>query len=659
MSEKHPSIEFTLWEVFEDDAVGCFDLVQLLGLDPDEPAAGGGDEGGDLPPMSQAAFTAIGAFLRLVAGSERLYDAVHGLIEEGWEVDVISGATDDLGFRSLPGTDPAEAWGQALELLRPVCLWSTVRTTAEQLLAGSFVEGATDLHARPDGVSARDGQLPTIRPDRLLHTIRARYLSEGRGEPLLSVLPLLRDRISVTLDMAFELTAEAAVEVQCPSDPEAGELGGPGDEKARKKAVNNHRIILSRSRQRIEDALIEGHPRLQELVAGARRAPLPERFEAVLAERAGGLSGRHLRRARSIARLVWLAGWPDGGDRLDRLLAEALEAEAPRAALVAAEIRLWHTVIEAGLSLPTPWQALGCGGDARATTLFLLRYVTWVQGEDRPGLETLGAELTSAEPGREAGNRAAAIVGEVRRRLVEHLDAEVAAPGPPSSTPAPPSSRPRPSAPAGPQPGMFRGMASWPSEWRLPEVTASTDRLREEAREALRLRRQLSRPLSRAGRLMARRLRGLKEGIDGLVAAARWWLPATAPRLVLAPGGVLGDEEIRVGSRLELLAPGTEAPEEQLRPFVLVEGDGGSEVLLPLAADAWPTLSEFPSREGRRAITVVPEGPAGSRRFVLALVPDGHRVDWQAPSELRWEPLREAIEEGRIHACSTSVQILD
>ena len=655
MSDKHPSIEFTLWEVFEDDAVGCFDLVQLLGLDPDVQSVSEEDE---LPPMSRAAYAAIGAFLRLVAGSERLYDAVGGLIEEGWEVDVLSGATDDLSFRSLPGTDPAEAWARALELLRPVCLWSTVRTTAEQLLAGSFLEGVTDLHARPDGVSAREGQLPTIPPDRLLHTIRSRYLSGGRGEPLLRVLPLLRDRISVTLDMAFELTAEGAVEVQCPSDPEAAELDGPEDETARKKAVNNHRIILSRSRQRIEDALIDGHPRLQALVTGARRAPLPERVEAVLGPRAGELSGRHLRRARAIARLIWLAGWPDGADRLDEFLAESLGSEAPKAALAAAETGLWRAVIETGLRPPAPWEALGHGGDARATTLFLLRYVTWVQGEDRPGLETLGAELTSAEPGREAGNRAAAIIGKVRRRLVEHLDSEASAPGPPPSAPAPPSARPRPPAPAPPPAGMFRGLGSWPTAWRVPGVTASTGQLREEAREALRLRRQRSRPLSRASRQMARRLRGLKEGLDHLVAAARWWLPASAPRLALAPGGVLGDEEVRVGSRLELLAPVPDVDEGALRPFVLVERDGDSEVLLPLASDAWPDLSEFPLREGRRAIAVVPEGPVGPRRFLLALVPEEHDIDWAAPPELRWEPLREAIEEGLVQASSASVEVL-
>jgi hypothetical protein len=345
---------------------------------------------------------------------------------------------------------------------------------------------------------------------------------------------------------------------------------------------------------------------------------------------------------------------------VDELLAGALEGDAPKAALVAAETGLWRAVIETGLQLPTPWEAFGLGGDARATTLFLLRYVTWVQGEDRPGLETLGAELTSAEPGREAGIRAAGIVEEVRRRLIRHLDSEATTSGPPAAPPAKPSARPRPPAsPSASRPVAFRGAGYWPMTWRGPGVTASTGPLRAEAREALRTHHQRSRPLSRAGRLMARRLRGLKEGLDHLVAAARWWLPASAPRLALAPGGVLGDKEIRVGSRLELLAPAPDAPEDTLRPFVMEERGGGTEVLLPLAADAWPALSEFPIRDGRRAIAVVPEGPAGPRRFLLALVPDGHPVDWAKPSELRWEPLRQAIEEGRVQACSASAQILD
>jgi hypothetical protein len=113
-----------------------------------------------------------------------------------------------------------------------------------------------------------------------------------------------------------------------------------------------------------------------------------------------------------------------------------------------------------------------------------------------------------------------------------------------------------------------------------------------------------------------------------------------------------------VGSRLELLAPTPDGSDERLRPFVLLERDGTSEILLPRSPDAWPTLSEFPVRDGRRAIAVVPEGPGGPRRFLLALVPDEHPVDWSAPAEVRWKPLREAIEEGEVQASSVSVEVL-
>ena len=672
MARFHPPIECTLYDIFEDDGIGSFGIVELLGVDSgarpsgmrvEDPASG---EGFVLADLSEGALISLRSFLVLCAGSQRLDDALDHLARSGWTIDRQLTSSEGPVFRSLAGTDPASSWQEALETLRVPCLWSVLQTVAEHLLHDRYQVGITDLHRRPDGVTARQGPLEVIDSAELVEILRARRFSEGRGVPVLRVLPTARDRMAVALDMGLELSAEGAVAALCPSDPEASELGGPSDTTARTRAINNHRIILSRSRERIEDALIAGHAELSALVTGARRAELPDELRRLLAGWADetGAADRDLRRMASLARLAWLTDGSDAVQRVGELMADcagAGAAKALRARLVAAEPRFWRSVAGHGLRPPSPWADLGWAGDSVSTALFLLRHVTWVRGEERPGLETLGAELTAADPGRQAGTRAARLLEHARNRLMNRLDSK------PDLTVVPPSASPPASGVGGGQDAdadappvqdiACRGAAFWPESWTGPCDDA--DRLRVEARTGLGQLADRRRPTVRLARTVARQLRGLREGGDKAFSALRWWLPISgAPGLGLecAVAGVLGPQTTRIGSSVQLrVAP--PGPADGFFPVVVREVGARSEVLFPLDPDSQTSLVEFESEDDVYVIPVIVGGPAGEHTYVVVAVPAEHEIDWSLPDDERWELVRDGVEDGTLAAAAVLIVV--
>jgi hypothetical protein len=661
-------LRFGLYELFEDDRVGVFDLVELLGL-PVAPTREAsrlvGHDDADLVPMSLAALVSLAGYLKLLEGSERLDAAAEALQAAGWTVEFGEDPMAGPTFASLPGEDISRLWGEAIQTLRVPFLWAVVDTTARHLLEDGFVRGCWDLHSRPDGVKAKDGRLPTIDASELLDELRGRPRSEGRGIPVLRVLPTLRDRLSVVLDLGLSLSAEEAVSAMCVEDPEAGELDGPSDDASRKRGVNNHRIVLFRARERIEDALLQGHGPLSSLLKGARQAPLPSDYVQLLRDWASRVSPpeREQRRVMTMARLAWLSGRDGSRDVLAALLeGSPSEPKALRAALVEGEPFLWRTIAEAGLVPPPPWTLLGRAGDSVSTTMVLLRYVTPVRTEERPGLETLGEALTRGPTGREAGVRAASRLEAARGRLMKHLEA--------TSDPSlrPPSSRPptdlrrdaEPETDADELPdhaAAFLGDGLWPSSWLGTRSEGGAALWRGQLRGGVEQVRQARRPVQKLRREAMRQLRGIQSGLSSAVAQARWWMSSLqGPQLGLASAGVLGDDAARVGGRISLSVRAADGA--ALRPWVVREAAGQTATLFPADPTDWAALSEFRvGSDGAPIIDIVVAPPAGLHRYVVALVPEDSAVPTSAAACEAW--VRAAVEDGRVQASAIEVDIAE
>lgn len=666
-------LRFALYDLFEDDRVGVFDLVELLGL-PTAPTRDAcklaGDDGGDLVNMSVAALTALAGYLKLLDGSERLEAAADELVSRSWQIVGGDEPMEGVGFCSSPTDDVSAAWSEAIDALRVPFLWAVIEVASRQLMVDGFVRGCWDLHSRPDGVRARDGRLPTIDPDQLLAELRNRSRSPGRGIPVLRVLPSLRDRLSVVLDLGLGLSAEHSVSAMCVEDPEAAELGGPDDEAARKRGVNNHRIVLFRARERIEDALLAGHRPLGEFLTGARQAPLPADIVALLRswnDRAAPPE-REQRRVLSLARLAWLSGRSDAVTRLGALLeatAAAFDVKALRAALVGAEAGFWRDVASQGLLPPPPWSALGMAGDSTSTTMVILRYISPVRPEERPGLETLGEALTTGPTGREAGVRAAQRLEAARGRLMTHLEHEDASqPSPPSASPPADLGPAGARRGAGSSDGMMQGAAAcvgealWPATWLGPREAEPRAAWRAQLREGLGQVTAARKPVPRMRREAARQLRGLREGVSSLVAQARWWLAATpGPPLGLATAGVLGEDAPCAGGRISLTVASPSAPED-VRPWVVREAGGESSTLFPPQPDRWVCLSEFRrGHDGTPIIDIVLAPPAGRHRYLVALVPTDAELP---PDESQWAGwIRDGIEDGALVASALELDVAD
>lgn len=161
-----------------------------------------------------------------------------------------------------------------------------------------------------------------------------------------------------------------------------------------------------------------------------------------------------------------------------------------------------------------------------------------------------------------------------------------------------------------------------------------------------------------------RRLAAMQAAAAGPTPDGRWrglrrdWpggIPARAmetERAVhLGDGGLPAN---RVGDRVTLRVP-TDAG--HLRPVVIREEDGHSEVLHPQGADDWIALSAWPRGPRGYEIDVYLQGEPGIHRYVVVLAAPDVEVDWAVPPSARWAELRRRVEEGRDPVFHASLRV--
>ena len=160
------------------------------------------------------------------------------------------------------------------------------------------------------------------------------------------------------------------------------------------------------------------------------------------------------------------------------------------------------------------------------------------------------------------------------------------------------------------------------------------------------------------------RLAFIEQRVSRLAASdARWRLPvlSIAGRMPpLAARAVsdlhMGEDGVHVGDRVVLrIAPPPDVA--RVRPLLLRECDGVSEVVYPMAPEEWMSLDQWPLEEGEYEIELVVDGPEGDQRYLVALVDLALEIDWTAPAETRWQAVRERIEEGTLAACAVVVHV--
>lgn len=165
-----------------------------------------------------------------------------------------------------------------------------------------------------------------------------------------------------------------------------------------------------------------------------------------------------------------------------------------------------------------------------------------------------------------------------------------------------------------------------------------------------------------------RRLTWIQERLDRLVAQDRWHiprltLPGRAPPLHVRVETALhmderppGERVVREGDLITLRIP-SPGDASALRPVIVCESAGTTEVLHPAAQDDWLSLDKWPSGPDGYEIDVAVGGPPGAHRYIVALAGPDVQVDWsRGPSE-RWAGLRELIEEGRLPAAVSVIDV--
>jgi hypothetical protein len=151
--------------------------------------------------------------------------------------------------------------------------------------------------------------------------------------------------------------------------------------------------------------------------------------------------------------------------------------------------------------------------------------------------------------------------------------------------------------------------------------------------QPVRVRRNSLRPFPRPGRAMQRRPEVRRE--------ARLSAPLTSHEL---------------GDRM-VVALNPSGAAADLRPVVVREVEGDAEIVFPTTSTAWPDLGRFSRSAAGYEVPVNLSAPAGTHRYLVALVPCGFDVDWAAPEEARWQPIRDGIAQGRFEAEDFEVEV--
>lgn len=608
-----------LLDLIEADAVAALDLLRLVGVD------------------SPADVTAA-AFIGIVGQCpHRLNEALTVLEHRGWTVSPSSafGGFDLVPPPTLPSLVAIEAGG---EVLRDFFLWALCRTTGEDLLDGQLTTGSYDLHARhADSGGERRSRLPVLDPEEALALIRSAGSPLTRAAAVLQLLPSLRDRLVLTLRFGLEVESEAVISVLCDSDPAGAEFGDPsraGAAEHQEAAMTTLRSTSERARRRIEDSLNSGHAGLLALVDGARSARLPRWASSVLADWTGAWkpSPRGWRRAESMARLIWMRG-PESPEETLR------QSLVPPTQLTEAEHGLWRWATEDEYRFPERFEVFGVAGPPDVVTAFLLRYVCWRQGRERPSRTTLGEVLLGLPPDRATGEQIGRGLTAARAALIGHLDRETKPPGPPRSD-------------------LMGGAAT---DWLLGRRRRGGERPRSTERERSDFSRDLRRRVGQAAPPPATRKTSKWQSLGARLVELlppRWTLrPGAGLRLDLLGAGALASAELRGGDRVRLrIQPSEEL--DRLHPVVIRETAGQAHVIHPPDANLFPSLGEFPlADDGAREITVTLARHAGPHRYIVAFCPTDALVDPEAPTSTRWEWLRRGVEAGRVPAAEVWVVV--
>lgn len=565
---------FVLYDLYESDEVGVFDLLSLLGVDSLKGRRA--TALWSLPlssSYSDVALLSLRSWL-LFRGSRRLEAALSALDAEGWTRDE-SGGRHALAVAAPEDLEPKAAERRLLEALRAHVLWAVCRSLGTYLLGREPEEAWTDLRRRAE---LRGRAAPSLIAADPLAVVRE--LRDGTARPgrVLDLLPGLRDRLVAALDMALGLRGDETVLALCPDDPAPFRIDPPDAPQALEDARNNRRVLLSRVRSRIDDGLVDGHPGLRTYVDELRVRPLPAPLEEVRCRWSSDSSQRDVRRVHEMARLVALAGRADGAGALEAAL---FEGGAPVRGRLLAQRQASLTRATARPGVAQAAGALGAVRDPRDLLVFLCRHVVWRRSEERPGLETLGTGIGGAAPGEAAYLDAAGRLHRARRAIAEALSDEGV-------------NGDSAGRRAGPRPR--RGGAA------LSLAPGRRQELRAEARRALD---------DLAG--------GPTTIWQQLGAAVDAWL-RPRPAGGLAWAGVTLSGPLRVGDAHSLCIDA--GADEAARPVLVRVVDDRATVVHPRHAGELVPLAVFPEGAGGRLLPLVLDEPSGAQRWLVYLLPE-------------------------------------
>jgi|GEM_PF-5113206 len=640
----------TVFALLDRLYLGDEPVLRRIGLPVDD-FADPRDDWAEMADLPLPSILALRAFFR-VKDSERFVDGMAELLQAGWEIAWQEGGVLGPVLRPPEGQTAYESWDRVRVTFRADFVWALVEGLAQYFAPGMHEVPVTDLHAR--GVNFARSRLPTARPDAVLAELLDGSSSAARGA-FVYLLPQLRSRLLLLMDVATTLEPLEIVHALCPEDPTAGEF--PPDERAAKdkSAINNKDRLAHKDRAAIEEGLNQGAPLLQALLeAAAGCLDLPEAAEVRLAvehwRREQRPSARDVRRAFAMARAAVLLG----GARRARLLTAALSQHD----LVEAELSLWEQVARRPSPPPHGLEALAAVRASVDVVAFLARHALWKRGdrdggappeEDRPSLGVLGGfddPRRATQPADKDErrrielrniDRGAARLDSARRRLLAALY--------PRGTDGGALGRSRENAPdaeSDEPSGLLRAFEAPRTKrtaWYSRQTREAANRWQERA---------ASGPIGTWSRLL--------EGLSTARTRLDWAVPTLGvPRLAVS-GAVLSGAGVRRGQTVLLELP---AGDLEARPVVVRTIDGAAgEVVHPLHADAFVPLSAFTTPDGPAGIPLLLDhSTAGRLKYTVVLVPPTIDVDWGQPTGPRWEAVRTLAERGELQAFSNTLNV--
>jgi len=171
----------------------------------------------------------------------------------------------------------------------------------------------------------------------------------------------------------------------------------------------------------------------------------------------------------------------------------------------------------------------------------------------------------------------------------------------------------------------------------------------------------------RADPALQRRVQQLSAELTA-AAAAETPRPQSASRWMLPPPGYGSGVEANVvgamdsrrlppGGRLRLSLPRNAEPAGGL-VVVLWRGAGSWEVIFPRSPSEALDIRRLPrDQSGRRYLEVAARPGVSRQSWAMVIAPSEMWIDWEAPSEERWRPLRQALAAGQLQAGTATADV--